>query len=103
MHLWEALKSGKRFRRIGWKKWYLPREMICFTTEDFEADDFEIEEDPKPRRLTYICIEPGLDFYEMIRVTTRPLDTFNAAWERFPCSLDEPESKTCDVSGAEIK
>jgi hypothetical protein len=52
MNIIEAVKSGKRFRRIGWTRWYpddtvgnnIVDETPSCSKEDILATDWEIEE-----------------------------------------------------------
>lgn len=86
MRLWECLKSGKRFRQKGSNDQW----MIISNPDD---DVFEIEENPKPRRLAWINRGGEVCFSEKPPINNSNDARFNAGWERAPW-LDEPEESS---------
>lgn len=110
--LWEALKSGKRFRNAGWPlgDWYdTSKGEITFTTAGFNSDLWIIEEDPKPRprRLAWISKDPNTGSHDhgFIRLLPENCTPVTSKWERYE-RFDEPEVPKIFIdqhSGVEIK
>ena len=67
MNLIDALKSGKRFRRLGWftpngdKNWLVEydKNIGLFNVTDILADDWEIQEPEKARVFLWEYLEDG--------------------------------------------
>jgi hypothetical protein len=82
MTIIEAIKSGKRFRPIGWDLWYSADSHICWRC-DHMLLEFETEPEPKPKRHAWIH-ETGGD----VRFMPEGVVLAVAYWTRAPW-LDE--------------
>ena len=94
MKLWEALKTGKKYKRKDREFWYDPT--ILYPEGGFASDDWEVEPDLKRRMLAYIAranvngnvtVQAGELRFEFQDVTVNETVWLRAPW------LDEPEEK----------
>jgi hypothetical protein len=101
--LWEALKSGKRFRSPDYPKgtWENPNDFVGdgnileLTAHDLKSNEWEIEEDPKSRRVAWINLNGTLRY-----ATEKEIDGYMlkaSGWTRAHWLPDEPESKQCET------
>lgn len=96
MTIIEALKSGKRIRRkqIGHQfVEYRPDRHFSLDRDDILADDWEVEPDPKPRMLAWVCnlVHPIDMDYGQIRLLPDDHKFDSTYMTRCPW-LDEPDS-----------
>lgn len=99
MKLWEALKTGKRFRNQFFIEWCIWSTKNRYTFEAAHLDDdrWEVEPDPRPRLLAWRCKDKASEMYGVIKLVPEDsvfnaVSDFSGDWHRMP-HLDEPRTK----------
>ena len=89
MNIFEAVKSGKKFKRKNWVVWYEGKDEPAFMLSDILAEDWEVEE-PKKKKTAWIDENGQLllkDDSFIISYSGKKPDL--SKWKRAPW-LDEP-------------